>query len=408
MNPPISIIESDDNDPIGGARSKFEIPDGVVYLDGNSLGPVCLPAKRALQKAQQQWQQDLIGSWNQHSWIDLPSIVGEKIAPLIGAQTGQVICCDSISVNLFKLVAGALKMQGGRTTIVSETGNFPTDLYMLEGLQSLLGHDRLRIKLVDTNDLESAIDETVAIVMLTQVNFKTGAKHDMAKINSIARQHGALSLWDLAHSAGAFAVELDSSGADFAVGCGYKYLNGGPGAPAFVYVAKRHHGQVQQPLSGWMGHKNPFAFTNNYQANEGVASFLSGTPSILAMATLNGALDLFDGIDLQQVEQKSLGLQKAFLDGLGEPLSQLQLITSLTQAHGSQLSFAHEEAYAIAQNLISDNVVVDFRAPNILRVGFAPLYLRFSDCWQAGKILGQILNSKSYLKPRFKHRQKVT
>jgi len=408
MTVPASIVAQDQHDPLAVYRQHFELAKDIIYLDGNSLGPVCKPAIESLNRVQLQWQNDLIKSWNQHQWIDLPHIVGEKIAPLIGAATEQTICCDSVSINLFKLVAAALSLQPNRFVVLSERDNFPTDLYMLEGLQSLLGKKDLEIRLVDADEIEAQLDESVAVLLLTQVNFKTGCKHDMAILNDKAKKAGALTLWDLSHSVGAFPIELDKTGADFAVGCGYKYLNGGPGAPAFIYAAKRHHDVLQQPLSGWMGHAKPFAFDQSYQPAQGVGQFLSGTPSILAMASLSGALDLFSDIDLATVEEKSRHLQTTFLKALENESKQFELVTSMNQAHGSQLSLAHSAAYEIAQSMIAENAIVDFREPNILRIGFAPLYLSYQQSWQAGAMLSGIMQSKSYQSSKFRVRGKVT
>jgi len=408
MTVPASIVAQDQHDPLAVYRQHFELAKDIIYLDGNSLGPVCKPAIESLNRVQLQWQNDLIKSWNQHQWIDLPHIVGEKIAPLIGAATEQTICCDSVSINLFKLVAAALSLQPDRFVVLSERDNFPTDLYMLEGLQSLLGKKDLEIRLVDADEIEAQLDESVAVLLLTQVNFKTGCKHDMAILNDKAKKAGALTLWDLSHSVGAFPIELDKTGADFAVGCGYKYLNGGPGAPAFIYAAKRHHDVLQQPLSGWMGHAKPFAFDQSYQPAQGVGQFLSGTPSILAMASLSGALDLFSDIDLATVEEKSRHLQTTFLKALENESKQFELVTSMNQAHGSQLSLAHSAAYEIAQSMIAENAIVDFREPNILRIGFAPLYLSYQQSWQAGAMLSGIMQSKSYQSSKFRVRGKVT
>jgi len=408
MTVPASIVAQDQHDPLAVYRQHFELAKDIIYLDGNSLGPVCKPAIESLNRVQLQWQNDLIKSWNQHQWIDLPHIVGEKIAPLIGAATEQTICCDSVSINLFKLVAAALSLQPNRFVVLSERDNFPTDLYMLEGLQSLLGKKDLEIRLVDADEIEAQLDESVAVLLLTQVNFKTGCKHDMAILNDKAKKAGALTLWDLSHSVGAFPIELDKTGADFAVGCGYKYLNGGPGAPAFIYAAKRHHDVLQQPLSGWMGHAKPFAFDQSYQPAQGVGQFLSGTPSILAMASLSGALDLFSDIDLATVEEKSRHLQTTFLKALENESKQFELVTSMNHAHGSQLSLVHSAAYEIAQNMIAENAIVDFREPNILRIGFAPLYLSYQQSWQAGAMLSGIMQSKSYQSSKFRVRGKVT
>ncbi|MEM7358447.1 MAG: kynureninase [Pseudomonadota bacterium] len=402
----------DEVDPIAAKREEFHLPESTIYLDGNSLGPLPNKAKqRVAQVIEEEWGEDLISSWNKHHWIDLPERVGEKIAPLVGAAPGQLTCCDSISVNLFKLLTAALSMRPGRRVVLSQQDNFPTDLYIGQGLQSLVGEARCELKTVAADQLEAALDDSVAVLLLTEVNFRDGRKHDIARLTAQAHAHDILVIWDLAHSAGAFPVELDKAGVDFAVGCGYKYLNGGPGAPAFVYVASRHQDSLSQPLSGWMGHQAPFDFNENYQAADGVTQFQTGTPGIISMSALDAALNVFADVDLDQLAKKSAALSELFIQCLSEPQAdaQLELVSPASaKERGSHLAYVHPQAFAISQALIAEGVIVDFRAPDIIRFGFAPLYIRYRDIWQACRILHDIILSKRYAEARFQAREKVT
>jgi kynureninase len=406
----ISLL--DESDPLAQKREQFVVPDNCVYLDGNSLG--CLPVaarERAREVVDQQWGQGLITSWNKHGWIDLPVIVGEKIAALIGAAPGQTICCDSVSVNLFKLLSAALSMRPGRNLIVSQRNNFPTDLYMAQGLQSLLGADKCELRTLEDAEIERQLDDSVVVLMLSHANFRTGRIYDMRKLTELAHKHGILVLWDLAHSAGVYPVELDRSRVDFAVGCGYKYLNGGPGAPAFVYVAERHHNTFGQPLSGWMGHRAPFDFDTDYQPAEGISRLLTGTPAVVSMSILDAALDVFGDIVIGQVRDKSLGLSRLFMRLMDQypELADLKCISPTNETErGSQLAYRHPDAFAICQALIAHGVVADFRAPDILRAGFSPLYLRYTDIWQSVETLAQIMREGLWRDERYQTRSKVT
>jgi kynureninase len=406
------VLLLDKHDPIANKRLEFNLPEDCIYLDGNSLGALPKAAQeRAQDVVSQQWGVDLIQSWNKHQWIDLPTQVGEKIAPLIGAAPGQVICCDSISINLFKLLCSALQMQVGRSVVLSTQDNFPTDLYMVQGLSDLLGAKQCQLQLVDEAQIVDAFDESIAVLLLTQVNFRSGKLLDMEQITRMAHEKGILVIWDLAHSAGALPVELDACKADFAVGCGYKYLNGGPGAPAFLYAAQRHHAQLKQPLSGWMGHQTPFSFVSDYHPSEGVQKYLCGTPSIISMSVLDAALNVFDKLDIRQLREKSIGLSELFISLLDHKglLLQLPLISHFDgKQRGSQLSFEHPHAYSICQALIDHGVVSDFRAPDILRFGFTPLYTSFEDIWQAVELINKILVEESYKDGKYKVIQKVT
>lgn len=406
------IQKLDRDDPLANKRQAFELPKDSIYLDGNSLGPLPKVVKsRVAEVVSQQWGQDLITSWNAHSWIDLPITVGEKIAPLIGASKGQVICCDSISVNLFKLLSAALKMNSGRTRVLSTKDNFPTDLYMVQGLTDLLGKDLCQLNTVEESEIEQHLTDSVAVLLLTQVNFRTGKLLDMQKLTDLAHAKGILVIWDLAHSAGAIPVQLDKCQADFAVGCGYKYLNGGPGAPAFLYVAKRHQASIRQPLAGWMGHAKPFAFSPVYEAAESINQFQSGTPSVIAMSAMDAALEVWEGVDIQQVRQKSLALADLFIE-LVENAPSLQDFVLCSprdgKERGSQVAFAHQDAYAICQALIEQKVIADFRAPNVLRFGLTPLYTSYQDIESAVAILVDIVKSAIYTEARFNKAQKVT
>lgn len=407
------LQQLDQQDPLAEKRNAFVLPENTVYLDGNSLGAMPkVAAERAQQVLAQQWSQDLIKSWNSHSWIDLPGVVGEKIARLVGAGSGQLICCDSTSVNLFKVLSSAMLMQQGRSIVLSQQSNFPTDLYMVQGLASLLGDQHCQLQLVaDESDIATQLSTDVAVLLLTQVDFRTGRLLDMQRLTELAHAKGILVIWDLAHSAGALPIALDACNVDFAVGCGYKYLNGGPGAPAFVYAAARHHRVLRQPLTGWLGHSSPFTFDKHYQKAPGIAQFLTGTPPIISMSVLDAALTVFADVDMEQLRAKSLALSGCFqqLVQQHDSLQELNLLTPQQPAErGSQLAYQHPKAYALCQALIQHGVIADFRAPNILRLGFTPLYLRYVDIWQAVTTLAELVKSGEYLKPQYAVKNKVT
>ena len=394
-------------DPLAMYRDRFDVPEGVIYLDGNSLGalPRATPARLA-QVVRDEWGTGLIRSWNSAGWIDLPQRVGAKIAPLIGAGPSEVIACDSTSVNLFKLIAAALALRPGRKVILSEPGNFPTDLYMIAGLEAQGLAER---RLAERERLVEALDGDVALLLLTHVHYKTGALHDMAALTRAAHDAGALVLWDLSHSGGALPVDLDGCGADFAVGCGYKYLNGGPGAPAYAFVAERHHAVLEQPLTGWMGHAAPFAFDDDYAPASGIARLLCGTPPILGLAALEVGVDLIAEIGVERLYLKSQALSGFLLECLADAGVELELVSPHDPARrGSQLSFRHPEAYALCQALITRGVIGDFRAPDALRLGFAPAYLRFADMARAAQELADILATGAWDRPEFRQRAAVT
>ncbi len=404
-------LAMDEADPLARCRDAFALPENVVYLDGNSLGALPKEAERRVRDVMtRQWGRDLIKSWNLHDWIGAPARVGAKIARLIGANPKEVVVADSTSLNVFKALHAALRLRPGRRVILSDDGNFPTDLYMAQGLATLLGSGH-ELQIVSPERIAAALDERVAVLMLTEVDYRSGRLHDMAALTKAAHDNGALALWDLAHSAGAFPVELNKCGADFAVGCGYKYLNGGPGAPAFIFVAERWHAGAEQPLFGWMGHETPFAFDLDYRPRPGIDRFLVGTPPILSLVALEAGLDLFADIELAALRHKSMALGDLFIGLVEQELAGAGLaLASPRRAaeRGSQLSFRHPEGYPIMQALIARGVIGDFRAPDILRFGFAPLYVSHADIWHAIAQLGAVMAGTEWQRPEFRRRAAVT
>ncbi|MBL4927377.1 kynureninase [Fuscibacter oryzae] len=390
-------------------RPLFDLPEGVIYLDGNSLGP--LPksaAARVARTIQDEWGQMLITAWNRAGWMDLPSRLGDRIARLVGAEAGSVVLGDTLSIKVYQALASAIEMNLGRKVILSDSGNFPSDLYMAQGLCKTLG-DGYTLKVVAPEEVLGAIDESVAVTMITEVDYRTGRRHDMKAITDRAHAAGALAVWDLAHSAGAFPVELAACGADFACGCTYKYLNSGPGGPAFIYVAPRHQNRARPALSGWLGHEAPFAFDPDYRPGRGVERMRVGTPPILQMAALDAAMEIWDRVDMNALRATSLALTDRFIAGVEAACPDLTLATPRDHtSRGSQASFRHPEGYAIMQALIAEGVVGDFRAPDILRFGFTPLYTSVQDVDGAVAILARIMAELRWDRPEFKARQKVT
>jgi len=407
MTPAARAAEFDAADPLAPYRARFSLPEGVIYLDGNSLGALPKATPEVMRRViEQEWGEGLIRSWNSAGWFAAAQRIGAKIAPLIGAAPGEVIACDSTSVNLFKLIAAALQMRPGRKVILSEPGNFPTDLYMIAGLERQGLAER---RLAPRDRLADALDGDVALLLLTHVHYKTGAMHDMAGLTRAAHAAGALVLWDLSHSTGAMPVDLDGAGADFAVGCGYKYLCGGPGAPAFAYVAERHHADLAQPLTGWFGHAAPFAFSDDYAPAPGVEQLLCGTSPVLGLAALEVGVDLIAEIGVARLYEKSQALSQFFLDCLAAHGTTLELVSPPhSDARGSQLSFRHPDAYAICQALIARQVIGDFRDPDVLRLGFAPAYLSFADMAEAARNLAEVLASGEWQRAEFRQRAAVT
>jgi kynureninase len=397
-------------DPLAGFRDRFVLPDGVIYLDGNSLGPLPKMApERVARVLEQEWGQSLIRSWTDHGWIDLQFRIGEKIGQLIGAAPGTTVVGDSTSVNLFKLLAAALDQRPGRTVILTEEGNFPTDLYMAQGLIASLRRGHV-LRCVPAAELAQAVDRRTAVLMLTHVNYRSGALHDMAALTRAAHAAGALVLWDLSHSIGAVPLQLDADDVDLAVGCGYKYLNGGPGAPAFLYVAQRLQADLRLPLTGWLGHAEPFAFESRYRPAIGIARTVVGTPPILSLAALEVGIDIALQAPMPAIRDKSLrlaGLFMALMDArCGAEFSPLTPMEG--SARGSQVSFAHPHGFAVMQALIEHGVIGDFRAPDVLRFGLAPLYVRFVDIWDAVATLHEVMRSSLWRDARFQQHRAVT
>ncbi len=398
-------------DPLRVFRDAFQLPENVIYLDGNSLGPLPKAAQTRLQDVvETEWGADLITSWNKHGWIDMPQRIGAKIAGLIGAAPHEVIAADSTSINLFKLLAAALRLRPDRRVIVTEETNFPTDLYIAQGLARHLGGD-VELRMVARDKILDALDVDTAVVSLTHVDYRTGAMHDMADMTAQVQAEGALMLWDLSHSAGAVPVDLNDCGADLAVGCGYKYLNGGPGAPAYLFVADKHLAAFEQPLSGWMGHAAPFAFDPDYRPADGIAQALCGTPSILALAALECGVDLALKADPALIRRKSMHMGELFVALVEERCGEhgFALASPEVPEHrGSQICFRHPEGYAIMQALIARGVIGDFRAPDILRFGFAPLYLCYTDLWGAVDVLRDVMESGAWDDPAYRTKATVT
>ncbi len=389
-------------DPLAAARDRFSLPAGVTYLDGNSLGPLpTATAQRLVRTVAGEWGQGLIRSWNDAGWIDLPITVGARIAPLVGAEADSVVACDSVSVNLFKLAGAALAIARAadpqRRVIVCEAGDFPTDRHVLEGLAAVSG---ATLRAVPRGAVPAALADDVALVALTHVHFASGAVHDMAALSAAAHAAGALTLWDVSHSAGALALALAADGADFATGCGYKYLNGGPGAPAFAYVAPRHHDAFVPPLRGWMGAENPFGFSDIWAPAPGVRRLLAGTPSILALAALDAGVATFAGIDMAAAEAKSAALVVTFRDLVAAHCPAMA-IDRPHGRHGCQATLRHPDGRRIMAALIARGVIGDFRPPDGLRFGFPALYTRFVDAWDAVAALAAVLASGEWRDARF-------
>jgi kynureninase len=399
-----ACLALDAADPVAPLRDRFDLPEGVIYLDGNSLGARPRAAlARARDVVDQEWGQGLIRSWNTAGWFALPGRLGDRLAPLIGAGAGEVVVTDTTSLNLFKALAAALAIQAergpARKVIVTERSNFPTDIYMADGLARWLDRG-YRVHLVDTpEELEAAVDADCAVLMLTHVNYRTGRMHDMAALTRHAHGRGALALWDLAHSAGAVPVDLNGAAADFAVGCTYKYLNGGPGAPAFIWVPGRHQAAFRHPLTGWWSHAAPFAMSHGFEAAEGIARALCGTQPVVSLALVECGLEIFEATSMAALRAKSLALTDLFIALVESRCAAhpLGLVTPRDHAaRGSQVSFTHPHGYAVMQALIARGVIGDYREPAIMRFGFTPLYTSFADVWDAVDILRDILDGAAY------------
>jgi kynureninase len=396
-------------DPLGHLRTRFELPDGLIYLDGNSLGPLPVGVReRVAAVVADEWGSDLITSWNTHDWIGLPARAGVKIARLIGAAEDAVIVGDSTSVQLFKLLVAATRLRPGRRVIVTDATMFPTDSYIASSVAGMTGSE---IRWCEPSDVAASLDEDVAVLALTHVDYRSGRMHDAAALTAAAHAVGALACWDLCHSAGVVPVELAQWNADLAVGCGYKYLNGGPGAPAFAYVHPRWHDLLDQPLTGWLGHAEPFAFEQNYRPAPGITRVLTGTPSVLSMTALDAALDAFDGVSMAELRAKSLALTDYLIALADEHLTAYGVTVEAPREHGrrgSQVCLRHSEAYGLVQALIARGVVGDFRAPDLARFGLAPMYVRFVDVWDAVERAVAVLASKEFANGEYAARKLVT
>ncbi|MEL6600875.1 MAG: kynureninase [Pseudomonadota bacterium] len=390
-------------------RDLFNLPDGLIYLDGNSLGPLPRAAEaRVAEVMRAEWGEMIIRGWNEACWMAAPRRIGDRVGALIGAAEGTVVMGDTLSVKVYQAVASALEMRPDRRVILSDSGNFPTDLYMAEGLVRTLdrGHE---LRVVEPGDVAGAITDEVAVLMITEVDYRTGRLHDMADLTRRAHAAGALTVWDLAHSAGAIEVDVTAAKADFAVGCTYKYLNGGPGAPAFIYVAPEHAEVARPALSGWLGHESPFAFDLDYRPGAGIDRMRVGTPPVIQLASLDAALDAWDGVDMGEIRAASIRLSERFIAEVEARCPTLELASPRDpRARGSQVSFRFENGYAAMQALIARNVIGDFRAPDIMRFGFTPLYLDEAEVARAAEILAEIIDTRAWDHPEYHRRAAVT
>ncbi len=405
-----TLARLDATDPLRGFRDEFELRDGLLYLDGNSLG--ALPratAARLEETVRDEWGSGLIDSWLNAGWKDAPMRIGDKIAPLIGAAEGEVVAADSTSVNIFKALGAALQINGGRRVVLSERGNFPTDLYMIQGLRVL--RPDVEARLVAPEDLLDHIDTSVAVLLLTQVHYKTGRIRDLAEVTRHAHEQGVLVVWDLSHSTGSIEVDLNGAGADFAAGCGYKFLNGGPGAPAYLFVAHRHQPRAQPVLAGWFGHRDPFGFDDVYAPAADVRRYLCGTPPVLGLVGLECGVDMFARVNMAEVRKKSMQLGRAFVRLMREHCHDLgfELASPEDDAQrGGHVSYRHEHGYAIMQALKARSLIGDFRDPDIMRFGMTPLYLRYQDIYDAVAIIREVMVSRAWDRPEYRVRAAVT
>ena len=392
-----------------GIRALFHLPDGVIYLDGNSLGPLPLAAReRVARLLSDEWGEMLIRGWNDAGWMDRPRRIGERIGRLIGAPAGTVVMGDTLSVKVYQAVAAALEMRPERRVILSDHGNFPSDLYMVDGLIRSLGRGH-EVRLAAPEEVADAIDESVAVLMLTEVDYRTGRMHDMAHLTEAAHAAGAVTVWGLAHSVGALPIDVGAAGADFAVGCTYKFLNAGPGAPAFIYVSPEHIDHVHPALSGWLGHAAPFAFDLDYRSGPGIERMRVGTPPIIALAALDAALDVWDEVEIDDVRARSMELGELLIAEVETRCPDLELVSPRQATErGSQVSFRFEHAWPTMQALIDRGVIGDFRAPDVMRFGIAPLYLDVDDMIRAAEILAGIVARRDWDRPRYQERRAVT
>jgi kynureninase len=406
-----ACVARDASDPIAALRDRFVIPDGVIYLDGNSLGPLPRAAASSLGRTiEQEWGQDLIKSWNSAGWFDMPLRLGDRVGALIGAAPGQTVVCDTTSINLYKVVHAAMGLRPDRNVVIAEADSFPTDLYIIEGAMASAGRPmQRRLVGADGSSIEALLDQRVAVVVLSQVDYRTGALLDVAAITEQVHKAGALMVWDLCHSAGVMEVAFDRHAIDFAVGCTYKYLNGGPGSPAFISVAAVHQAAARHPLSGWWGHAEPFAFDRDFRPDAGIRRFLCGTPPIISLRGVDAALDALQGVEVAELREKSLALTELFMARVNALLPGLEIVTPRQPSlRGSQVAIAFDHGYSVVQAMIERGVIGDFRAPDIMRFGFAPLYLRFRDVWDAAEILAGCVRAEVWREPRYGQRLAVT
>jgi kynureninase len=406
-----ACVVRDSVDPLRGFRDRFHIPEGVIYLDGNSLGPMPRAAAGVLNRTiEQEWGQDLIRSWNSAGWFDMPARLGDRIGALLGAAPGQTLVCDTTSINLFKAIQAAIGLRPDRNVVIAESDSFPTDLYIIEGALKSAGRPmKRRLIGADGPSIEALLDLDVAVVVLSHVNYRTGELLDMAAITRQVHDAGALVVWDLCHSIGVVEIAFDRNAVDFAVGCTYKYLNGGPGSPAFISVAIAHQAAAQHPLSGWWGHAAPFAFDRDFRPDAGIKRFLCGTQPIISLRGVDVALDAMQGADVAALREKSLALTGLFIARVAELLPSLDIVTPRQSSlRGSQVAISFDNGYAVVQAMIERGVIGDFRAPDIMRFGFAPLYVRFQDAWDAAEILAGCINAEVWRDPRFSRQLAVT
>ncbi len=390
-------------------KSLFHLPEGMVYLDGNSLGPLPIAAeKHLLNTLRNEWGELLIKGWNEAGWMNKPNQLGDRLAKMLGAPPSSIMLGDTLSIKVYQALAAALDLAGERKIILSDTGNFPTDLYMAQGLIRSLDRG-LELVLKQPEEIEDSLDETIGVLMLTQIDYRTGRMHDMAALTAKAQALGIITVWDLAHSAGAVPIDLRAANADFAAGCTYKYLNSGPGGPAFIYVAPRHQQNLNPVLAGWQGHEEPFAFDLDYRAGPAIERMRIGTPPILQISVLESALDVWDGVDIEDVRQKSIELSQLFIKLIEQQCPHFTLASPRDAAmRGSQVSFQFAEGYAVMQAIIERGVIGDYRAPDIMRFGFTPLYLDEDDIRKGVAIIADVVNSGLWKQDKYRIKKAVT
>jgi len=401
----------DKKDELAHLRKAFYLPKGKINMDGNSLGSLPKSTKkRLLETVQKEWGEGMIGSWSQAGWFESPLRVGNKIAPLIGAAEGEVLVADTTSVNIYKALCAAISLNKGRTVMLSEKGNFPTDLYMMQGI-SAFSNGQLTSKIVESEAVLENLTEEVAVLLLTQVHYKTAAIKDMKVITQKAHEKGILVVWDLSHSVGSIEVALNDCEVDFAVGCGYKFLNGGPGAPAFIYVAKRHQKNALSILAGWMGHQDPFAFTDTYTPAPDIARFRCGTPGILGMAALENGVDLFAQTSIKALRTKAIALSQLFMELMAQECGEFGFTLASPakdELRAGHVAYSHEEGHGIYQAIKKEGVISDFRTPDILRFGITPMYLRFRDIYEVVRIIRGVMETGVWDRPEYKIRAAIT